>query len=264
MLALLSTALAATPAEIVRAEQFQGVAVMPWLRSARTVSEALARAGVRIDARADGHRAAGVAVCDVPQSAMGWPPGGPHYTGGDDVIEAKIEKKPHRGSGRNDRRPKALQRPIPGWSSPGTRTAARTGGVVGAGPWAAPVRGTRAGPFPGGARRGPRTDALTFERRSKRRSTRERSCPRLSDAESVYAYHVTTDIGAGPSGCIAAARRTMTAHTSTCGSVHGRRFRGTTAGPTRPSSASLAGPSPVLDAAATPARDGPDVSRPAP
>ena len=218
---LLSTALAATPAEIASVlEQFQGVAVMPLAPFTQDQLEALARGEVvtRIDARADGHhRAVGVAVCDVPQSAMWLATQDPHYTGGDDAIEAKIEKKPHRGVwyGMID-----VPRPfsdrhwvIESWDE--VDLAARTGGVVWEHPWR--LRSGETARVRSLVERG-EVRGLTLEMFEEAVETPVNEGAlvflRLSDAESVYAYHVTTDIGgAVPERMVAGfVRRTMTAH----------------------------------------------------
>lgn len=218
---LLPTALAATPAEVEAVmTRFRSVAVMPLAPLSASQHEALARGEVvtRLEKRPDGHhRAVGIAVVEAPQAAMWLATQDPHFTGGDDAIEAKVEKKPHRGVwyGMLD-----VPRPfsdrhwvIESWDE--VELAHKTGGVVWEHPWR--LRPGETGRVRGQVERG-EVAGLSLEMFDEAIETPMNEGAlvflKLSDTESVYAYHVTTDVGgAVPERVVAGfVRRTMTEH----------------------------------------------------
>ncbi|MEC7947143.1 MAG: hypothetical protein VX265_06210 [Myxococcota bacterium] len=222
MLALiLPAALAATPAEVeALLNRFRSVAVMPLapLTAAQHAALASGEIVTHLEKRPDGHhRAVGIAVCDTSQTAMWLATQDPHFTGGDDAIEASIEKAPHRGVwyGMLDVPKPFSDRHwvIESWDE--VQLAAQTGGVVWEHPWRlrpgatsrvrdrvarGAVRGLTLEMFDAAIETPLNEGALVFLA--------------LSDTESLFAYHVTTDVGgAVPERMVAGfVRRTMTAH----------------------------------------------------
>ena len=102
LVAMLMTAAAATPEAIgVALSQFNEVASMPlapW-SSAQIADLARGEVVTRLERREDGHhRAVGVALCSVPKEAMWLATQDPHFTGGDEAIEAEVSKEAHRGT----------------------------------------------------------------------------------------------------------------------------------------------------------------------
>ena len=218
---LLPAALAATPTEIEAVlERFRAVAVMPLDPFPEDQLEALARGEVvtRVDTRPDGHhRAIGIAVCDVPQRDMWIATQDPHYTGGDDAIEAEVEKRPHRGVwyGMID-----IPKPfsdrhwvLESWDE--VALAGRTDGEVWEHPWR--LRPGETGRVRPHVERG-EVQGLTLEMFDEAVETPVNEGAlvflRLSETESLYAYHITTDIGGAiPERLVAGfVRRTMTEH----------------------------------------------------
>lgn len=222
MIALLvPAALAATPAEIEAVlTRFHSVAVMPLapLTTAQLAALASGEVVTHLEKRPGGHhRAVGIAICDTPQAAMWLATQDPHFTGGDDAIEANIEKAPHRGVwyGMLDVPKPFSDRHwvIESWDE--VQLAAKTRGVVWEHPWRLRPGDTHRvrdhvarGSIPG----------LTLEMFDAAIETPLNEGAlvflALSDTESLFAYHVTTDVGgAVPERMVAGfVRRTMTTH----------------------------------------------------
>jgi hypothetical protein len=218
---LLTTALAATPAEVeALLTRFRGVAVMPLAPLSEAQHAALAAGEVvtRLEKRPDGHhRAVGIAVCDVPQRAMWLATQDPHYTGGDDAIEAKVEKQPHRGVwyGMLDVPKPFSDRHwvIESWDE--VELARRTDDVIWEHPWRLRAGDTER--VRGQVERG-EVAGLTLEMFEAAIETPLNEGAlvflALPGDQSLFAYHVTTDVGgAVPERMVAGfVRRTMTEH----------------------------------------------------
>lgn len=218
---LLPTVLAATPAEVEAAlTRFQGVAAMPLAPLSDTQVAALAAGEVvaRLEKRPDGHhRAVGVAVCDVPKEAMWLATQDPHFTGDDEAIEAEVEKRPHRGVwyGILD-----LPKPfsdrhwvIESWDE--VELARTSGDTIWEHPWrlrAGETSRVRARIEAG------EVEGLTLEMYEAAIETPLNEGAlvflSLSERESLFVYHVTSDVGgAVPERMVAGfVKRTMTDH----------------------------------------------------
>lgn len=218
---LLPAALAATPAEIESLlQRFRGAAVMPLapLSAAQHGELAGGQIVTLLERRSDGHhRAVGIAVCPVPKEAMWLATQDPHFTGGDGSIEAEVSTAPHKGTwyGMLDVPKPFSDRHwvIDVWDEVGT--ARETGDVIWEHPWRLRRGGT--GLVREQVQRG-EIAGLTPEMYAEAIETPLNEGAlvflALSETESLFAYHVTTDVGgAVPERMVAGfVRRTMTEH----------------------------------------------------